>query len=139
MSSSEKLRGTADEGRVFSTAQQVLHAAARMEPVASRAEREGVPMVLIGHSIGAYIALEAVLQAGSSPSASPRIPLLTPFSSACERRGAPVSLAASGRHQKLGWLLTEPAGWLGACSPASAVLRKLLAGSIDKMSVSIRT
>merc|ERR1711991_829019 len=114
---------------------QVLHVAARMEPVASRAEREGVPMVLIGHSIGAYIALEAVLQAVSSPSASPRILLLTPFlevPASVEAR--PVSFGCKqAAIRSLGWLLTEPAGWLGsvlACLP-KPVLRQLLAGSID--------
>ena len=86
MSSSEKLRGTADEGACSARLSRCSHVAARMEPVASRAEREGVPVVLIGHSIGAYIALEAVLQAVSSPSASPRILLLTPVPrGACER------------------------------------------------------
>ena len=56
-----------DRARTFGIREQVEHVAARTVPHMRRAKRLGVPVCLVGHSIGGWIALEAACVLGAIP------------------------------------------------------------------------
>ena len=135
--SAQRLRGTPDAGRKFGTEQQVDHVAARARHWVDAANRANVPALLIGHSIGAFLTLEAALAEWPDPKGSPHVLLLCPFLEVpASVEALPVSFGAKAfaiRH--LGWWLTEPCGLLGsllACVP-KPLLRELLSGAVCKM------